>query len=72
MHHAMGERVGLSGTSPRDDKEWLIATVLHSVTLFRIKRCEIGLSHCAVSESLTRLASTHFGSSANRTGVLKN
>ena len=45
MRHAMGKRVCLPGPGPRDDKQWLITTVLHSVTLFGVECSEIRLGH---------------------------
>jgi len=33
----MGKRVCLAGSGPRDDKQWLLTTVLHSVTLFGVE-----------------------------------
>src|SRR6516225_10769920 len=41
----MGKRVCLAGPGPRDDKQGLVTTVLHSVTLFGVERSKIRLGH---------------------------
>jgi hypothetical protein len=41
----MGKRVCLAGSGPRDDKQWLITTVLNGATLFGVERSEIRLGH---------------------------
>jgi hypothetical protein len=52
MRHAMGKRVCLAGTGPGDDKQWLISTVLHRVTLFGVEPSEIIVGHrCFRSDS---------------------
>src|SRR5215469_4979747 len=41
----MGKSICFSGPSPRDDKQGLITTVLHSMTLFGVECSKIRLGH---------------------------
>ena len=42
----MGKSVCFAGVSPRDDKQWLITTVLHSMSLFGVEPSQIIFGHC--------------------------
>jgi hypothetical protein len=41
----MGKRIRFAGSSARDDKQWLITTVLNGATLFGVERSQIRLGH---------------------------
>src|SRR5262249_18464116 len=69
MRHAMGESICFAGPSPRDDKQWLVTTVLGSVTLFRVEGIKIRLGHRR-SESLVNISKHAFQSACKFGSVI--